>query len=196
MLQRPAVGPVRCNIIGGAASLNSSMAVTVVPYSSDWGRKYQLEEARIRRALGSVAVAVHHIGSTAIPGILAKPVIDVLVEATSLEAVDIRRDRLDALGYEAMGAYGIPGRRYFRKDTANGVRAFHVHVFARGSVEAGRHLAFLDYLQSHPRAALEYSELKRVLTATHNADKNAYVAGKASFVARVMKEATAWKAYE
>lgn len=126
---------------------------------------------------------------------LAKPVVDILVEATSIEEVDDRSDCMKALGYEAKGAYGIPGRRYFRKDTAKGVREFHVHVFAVASEEAERHLAFRDYLRSHPEVAREYSELKRGLVAMHGADKRAYVAGKTPFVARVVQEAVAWKRF-
>jgi len=171
------------------------MAIKLIPHSDAWRRKYELETARIRTALGSTATASHHIGSTAIPGILAKPVIDILVEATSVELVDDRSDCMKALGYEAKGTYGIPGRRYFRKDTPKGVREFHVHVFVVGSEEAEKHLAFRDYLRSHPEVAQEYSELKHGLAARHCADKSVYVVGKTSFIAKIVQDAIAWKRY-
>ncbi len=124
---------------------------------------------------------------------LAKPIIDILVEATSVEEVDNRAKRMEGLGYEAKGAYGIPGRRYFRKDTPKGVREFHVHIFAAGSEEVERHLALREYLRSHPEVALEYSELKRDLIGRRSAGKKAYVAGKAPFVSKVVQEAVAWR---
>ena len=168
------------------------MTGLVVPHSLSWNRKYRLEAARIRTALGAVANAIHHIGSTAIARVLAKPVIDILVEASSVEEVDARAKRLVALGYDAKGAYGIPGRRYFRKDNPQGVREFHVHVFAHGAEEIERHLAFRDYLRSHAGVAREYSELKRALASRHGLDKKAYAAGKDPFVAAVVEEALAW----
>ena len=108
-------------------------------------------------------MAIHHIGSTAIPGIYAKPVIDMLAVVSDIAAVDSYAAAMEALGYEAMGEFGIPGRRYFRRDDANGVRTHQVHAFASGSRDVERHLAFRDFMRAHPDLAREYGELKRAL---------------------------------
>ena len=92
------------------------MIVRVVPYDSDWSRYFELERGRIEAALGDVVVALHHIGSTAVPGLLAKPVIDILLETSNLAELDRRTPDMEALGYEAKGEFGIAGRRYYRRD--------------------------------------------------------------------------------
>lgn len=167
--------------------------VVVVPHDPEWARKFESEAAAIRAALSVAALAIHHVGSTAVPGMHAKPIVDILVEAVSVEAVDERTPALEALGYEARGEYGIPGRRYFRKDDARGVRRFHVHAFAAGAEEAMRHLAFRDYLRAHPEAAREYSRLKRELARRYPADSRAYRDGKDPFVEATLRAALAWR---
>jgi len=164
----------------------------VVPHDPAWRQKFELEAAELASALGPAAVAIHHIGSTAIPGVVAKPVIDVLVEATSVEAIDDRTESVEALGYEAKGEFGIRGRRYFRKDDAAGVREYHVHAFEAGSENVARHLAFRDYLRSHPAVAEAYSRLKRELARRHPSDIEAYRAGKDPFIQATQRVALAW----
>src|SRR5262245_2545019 len=92
----------------------ASAAITLVPHDEAWAREFTREAQRIERALGDVLVDLQHIGSTAIPGIVAKPVIDLLGAVTSVDALDAATSRLEALGYEALGEFGLPGRRYFR----------------------------------------------------------------------------------
>src|SRR5205085_5583576 len=110
---------------------------------------------------------IRHIGSTAIPDIYAKPVLDLLVEVRDITEVDGQSSAMESLGYEVMGEYGIPGRRYFRKDNREGIRTHHIHAFEAGSAEAGRHLAFRNYMITHPVDAQRYSELKRKLAEKH-----------------------------
>ena len=98
------------------------MGVRVVPYDVRWPAQYVIEAHHIRRALGNVAVAIHHIGSTSVPGLSAKPVIDILVEVNGLADVDTRTPAVESLGYEAKGEFGIPGRRYFRRHDTSGTR--------------------------------------------------------------------------
>lgn len=118
------------------------MRVVVVPHDPAWSRRFESEAELVAEAFGSAAVAIHPIGSTAIPGIFAKPTIDMLVEAASLDAIDRRVAALDALAYEATGEFGIVvRRRYFRRDNAAGVREYRIHAFAVRSGEAARHLA-------------------------------------------------------
>ncbi len=137
--------------------------VFVVPHDTRWSVKFAAESARIAKALGGSLFAIHHIGSTAIPGIDAKRVIDMLAEAASLAEVDSRAGALAMLGYVAMGEYGVAGRRYFRKDDDPGEREFHLHVFAADSPNVERHLAFRDFMRAHPQLAREYSDVKRAL---------------------------------
>lgn len=162
----------------------------VVPHHPGWAAAYRAEADIVRAAMGDTLIAVHHIGSTAIPGILAKPIIDMLGVAHSLDVIEAATPALVAAGYEAMGAFGIEGRRYFRKHDGAGVRTHHLHVFAAGSPHIARHLAFRDYLRAHPERAAAYSTLKQTLAA----DPASYVERKGPFVLAVQAEALAWAA--
>jgi len=166
--------------------------IRVEPHRDSWKQDFEIEAVKIRSALGATLVILHHIGSTAIPGIYAKPIIDILAKVISLEALDANPGGMRSLGYEAMGEFGIPGRRYFRKDDSSGVRTHHVHAFARESPQIARHLAFRDYLISHPRTAQAYSELKRELVPKCNGDIEAYMAGKDPFIKEVEYKALDW----
>ena len=168
--------------------------ITVVPHNPAWSHKYENEAKAIASALGTAAVNIHHIGSTAIPYIFAKPVIDILIAATSLEDIDNKSSFLKALAYETMGEFGIPGRRYFRKEDSAGARQFHIHIFEEGSAEITRHLAFRDYLRTHSNIALQYSSLKRELVRQNSSDIDAYMTGKDPFIKATEADALTWRA--
>jgi len=153
-----------------------------------------MEAGKIRDALGPALNALHHIGSTAIPGIYAKPIIDMLADVTSLEAVELRLREMQALGYESMGEFGIPGRRYFRKMDASGTRTHQIHAFVQQSPDLARHLAFRDYLRAHPDTAQAYSELKRSLVESCNGDMEAYMDGTDGFIKEAERKALCWTA--
>jgi GrpB-like predicted nucleotidyltransferase (UPF0157 family) len=139
-----------------------------------------------------LAVRIHHIGSTAIPGIHAKPIIDILLEVDDIAPFDDRSSSIEQLGYEAMGEFGIPGRRYFRKDDPSGVRTHHLHAFQRSSAEVVRHLAFRDYMIAHPKDARAYSALKRKLARQHPENMAAYMEGKDPFIKEHQAKAVEW----
>lgn len=148
------------------------------------------------RAAGAGDMVVHHIGSTSVPGLAAKPILDLLLEVPDDVALRGLEDArvvaaLRQLGYEARGAYGIPGRRYFPRGGAD--RTHHVHAFVRGSDGAMRHLAFRDYLRAHPDVARAYGELKREVAAASEHDIDAYVDGKHAFVREHERRALAWR---
>jgi GrpB-like predicted nucleotidyltransferase (UPF0157 family) len=168
--------------------------VVVKPHDPHWFDLFRSESAVVARALAPHTCAIHHIGSTAIPTIHAKPIVDMLVEVSDIHAVDDRNPAMEAIGYVAMGEFGIAGRRYFRKNNEHGVRVFHVHAFATGSPEIDRHLAFRDYLLAHPEPAAEYSELKQALAAAHPDDIDAYMDGKDAFIKRIEALALGWHA--
>jgi GrpB-like predicted nucleotidyltransferase (UPF0157 family) len=155
---------------------------------------FALAAADVRPALGDCLAELHHIGSTSIPRIYAKPVIDMLAVISELTAIDARSAAMQALGYEVMGEFGIPGRRYFRRDNPQGRRTHQIHAFALGSTHIARHLAFRDYLRAHPTIAQEYSDLKRKLAAAHPKDIEAYMDGKDAFIKETEAKALVWTA--
>jgi len=161
------------------------MRVIVVPYDPNWPAAFARESVAVSAALGESCLTVHHIGSTSIPEMHAKPIIDMLPVVRSVGEIDARNNAMTALGYEAMGEFGIPGRRYFRKNDASCVRTHQVHVFEAGSPQIARHLAFRDFLLAHPDHAREYATLKQLLAAQHPNDIEAYMDGKDSYIKRI-----------
>jgi len=167
--------------------------VEVVPHDARWRDAFEAEAKCVAAALGGNVVAIHHIGSTAIANIYAKPVIDLLVEVRDINEVDGQSPAMESLGYEVMGEYGIPGRRYFRKDSRERIRTHHIHAFEANSAEAERHLAFRDYMIAHPGDAQRYSELKRRLAEEHPQSLDAYMDGKDDFIKEVDRRAARWR---
>jgi GrpB-like predicted nucleotidyltransferase (UPF0157 family) len=165
--------------------------VRVVPHDPAWKEAFEAEAAALRSVLGDEAVAIHHIGSTSVPNLHAKPTVDVLVEAREIGNLDDLETELDEGGYEAWGEYGIPGRRFFTRDRGP-ERLCNVHVFEAGSPGVERHLAFRDYLTRHPETARAYGDLKGDLAERFPADMEAYMNGKDAFVKKVEKEALSW----
>lgn len=159
--------------------------VTVVPYDPDWPRRFD-EERRVLAAVfeGSEAV-VEHVGSTAVPGLGAKPVIDIMVGVPVLVEVEGRIAAFEAAGYEYVPEYEtqLPDRRYFRKPRL-GPRAFHVHCVVTGSDLWIRHLAFRNHLRGHPESAAAYYSLKRELAL--RVSKEEYTEAKSSFIEGVL----------
>lgn len=168
--------------------------VEVVPHNPKWRDAFEVESKYIADVLSENFVAIHHIGSTAIPGIYAKPIIDVLVEVQDITKLDEQSSAMKSLGYEGMGEYGIPGRRYFRKDNQAWSRTHHIHTFKVGSLQIKRHLAFRDYLIAHPEVAQRYSELKRELAEKYPHNIDGYMDGKDSFIKEIDKKAAQWGA--
>jgi len=166
--------------------------VEVVPYDPNWVYAFQAEADEIRRILGQEVVAVHHIGSTAIPNLSAKPIVDLLVVVRDIEKVDAFNERMTQLGYMPKGENGIPGRRYFIKgDEVH--RTHHTHIFQTGHPHIDRHLSFRDYLIAHPEDALPYGRLKQELACRFPTDIDGYVAGKDGFIKEIDRKAQAWK---
>ncbi len=169
----------------------TSRKIEVVPYDPDWPRLFQAEGERLAAALGDEVVAIHHIGSTAIPGVHAKPTLDVLIEVRAIEPIDAADEALVALGYECCGENGIPGRRYFVKQVGS-AHTHHLHVYAVGHPQVERHLRFRDYLRAHREVARAYSQLKARLAQQFPEDGERYTHGKDGFVAEVDRLAAPW----
>lgn len=158
--------------------------VEVVTCDPAWPKRFREEALAIGLALGDTVQALHHIGSTAVPGLSAKPVIDILGVAPDLRAVAARDPALQALGYTPRGAAGIAGRLFYRKERDEG-RSHHLHVFAAGSDHIRRHIGFRNHLASNPKVRAVYGALKEDLAAAHPTDIRAYMAGKDAFIQEI-----------
>ena len=154
--------------------------VEVVPYKEEWVTMFEEESRKIKGVLGKEVINVYHIGSTAIPNIHAKPVIDLMVEVVDINKVDLYNHEMEQLGYEACGENGIPKRRFFRKGGNN--RTHHVHIFEQDNPEIARHIAFRDYMIQHPNEAHKYSQLKLSLAKQFPDNIDQYIEGKDSYI--------------
>lgn len=166
--------------------------VSVVPHNPEWRRGFDEAAQEILQAWGDEVVQVHHIGSTAIPDLAAKPIIDILVEVHDVTRLDGLNENMACFGYQAMGEFGIPGRRFFIRGGDEN-RSHHVHAFNAGCPDVVRHLAFRDFLTAHPARARQYGDLKIALARAHPSDIAAYIAGKHSLVASLEEQALAWR---
>jgi GrpB-like predicted nucleotidyltransferase (UPF0157 family) len=154
--------------------------VDIVPYSDEWPRLYEAEADRIRVALGSNLRVIEHVGSTSVPGLAAKPIVDIAVSVESFDELDV--SALEELGYEYVPEFEdeLPNRRYFRRS------GFHVHVYEREHVEFMDLIRFREYLRTHSEDAHDYGELKRRLAAELADERDAYQAAKGVYVARLV----------
>lgn len=170
------------------------IAVELAPYNRDWADAAEAEAARLTKAIGAVITVVHHIGSTSIPGIRAKPILDLMPLVGDLRELDKARARVEALGYEWFGEYGIVGRRYCKRDDPKtGKRVVQLHFFDLTSPEVRRHLAFRDYMRMHPDMAKAYEAEKLRCQRLHPKNSHAYTDEKSDWIKCM--EQVALKAY-
>ena len=167
--------------------------IVLVPYDPAWPGAFAREAAGLTDSLGDVLLSVEHIGSTSIPGLAAKPVIDILAVVERVDALDTRSTSFEALGYQVMGEFGIAGRRYFRKDDADGRRTHQVHAYSLGADEVTRHLNFRDYLRAHEAVAEGYLSLKKALIDRCVDDMPCYSDGKTDFIRDIERQAVIWR---
>jgi GrpB-like predicted nucleotidyltransferase (UPF0157 family) len=159
--------------------------VEIVPYNPNWEQNFKDEATKIKKIFKQIFVDIHHIGSTAIPLVKAKPIIDIMVEVKDINKVDRYNNKMEESGYEVLGEFGIPKRRFFQKGGNN--RTHHVHIFEKGSPQIKRHIDFRDYLIAHPTIAREYSLLKEKLAKKYHYDIDKYQEGKESFIKKIDK---------
>jgi GrpB-like predicted nucleotidyltransferase (UPF0157 family) len=145
-----------------------------------WPKLFDESASEIKTILGDNCVEIYHIGSTAIPNIYAKPIVDILPVVKDIKIIDSLNSKFEALNYICMGEYGIAGRRFYWKSKTN--RTHNIHLFEQGSSEILRHVAFRDFMRMHKNYAQAYSVLKRCLAEVFTYDIENYVDAKRSFV--------------
>jgi len=165
-------------------------AVTVVRYDPAWPDLYERERALIAHALGDLAVAIEHVGSTAVPDLGAKPIIDMMIGLRDLADHERCLPPLRGAGYEYKGELDIPGRHYFRKPV-RGPRTHQIHMVELGCDFWQRHILFRDYLRDHPQEAQGYYDLKLRLAERFGTDRLGYNEAKTAFIESVLVRARA-----
>ncbi|WP_338157183.1 GrpB family protein [Atopococcus tabaci] len=175
------------------------MKVNVVDYSLDWEKSFDQEAKKIRKSARHQEnlVSILHIGSTSVPALKAKPIIDMMLIVEDIAVLDQERDVFETLGYEYMGEYGLPGRRYMRKGGDERTHQIHAYQYDNSN-EILRHVVFRDYLIQHEKTAREYEKLKTQLASLYPDDIEDYNKGKNDFVKKIEKRALMeyWKKKE
>lgn len=167
------------------------MIVEVKEYDPKWNCIYLEEVEKIKKILQDELIEIYHIGSTSVKGLKAKPIIDMMPVVKDINNIDQYNSEFILLGYEPMGEFGIPKRRFFKK--GNEKRTHHIHIFQiTDKYNIERHLAVRDYLREHSEDAKIYGELKYELAQKFSKDIEAYCEGKDSFVKDLEKKALAW----
>ncbi len=159
--------------------------ILVAPYSDEWPEMFEALKARVENALGATGRRIEHVGSTSVPGLPAKPIIDIDVVIEGDDQLGEVVDRLTAIGYMFEGDRGVTGRYAFASPP--GSPDHHLYVCAEGSPELHRHILFRDYLRSHPEEAAAYGELKQQLTRRNPGDRGAYTCGKSHWIERALR---------
>ncbi len=166
--------------------------IVVTNYNPLWKDMFETEATAIKKILGDNCIAIHHIGSTSVPGLAAKPIIDIMPVVHNLEEVDKTASEFEHIGYEYLGEFGIAGRRYLRK--GGDERTHQIHIFSeRSFIDIERHLAVRDYLRAHKNVCDEYAKIKIKLAKQFPYDIDGYCDGKEEFVRQMESDALQWK---
>jgi GrpB-like predicted nucleotidyltransferase (UPF0157 family) len=166
-------------------------AVRIVAYDPAWPALAEAELGRIEEALGSVAVRLEHVGSTAVPGLSAKPILDLQLSVAAIDARERYAEPLARLGYVFVPAPESPDYHFFAKPPQR-PRTHHLHVCQAGTEHELRHVAVRDFLRAHADEAARYAALKRRLVARHPHDRLAYMDGKDVYVKALEERAVKW----
>ena len=166
---------------------HNTPAVEIVDYDSSWPTAFATLRSRILGALGTIADSIEHVGSTSVPGLAAKPIIDLDVVVLSASDVPSAIERLGLLGYLHRGNLGIEGRETF--ESPSGLVAHHLYLCIRGSAALTNHLTIRNYLRHNSDAAVTYGILKRRLAKQFPTDVDRYMDGKTDFILGILREA-------
>ena len=165
--------------------------IIIAPYDERWPREFEAEAKRILDGFGDAALRIEHVGSTAVPGLASKPVIDIQVSVASLQPAALHRGRLQALGYTHYPLGDFDFVYPFFKRPESWPSSHHVHLCVSGSPQERDHLAFRDHLRGNPAAAASYEKLKRSLAPTHDGltleSQESYSLAKTEFIRSVLR---------
>lgn len=165
--------------------------VKVTEYNKEWPLMYEKEAVKLRKIFRSEIIEIYHIGSTSVDGLIAKPIIDIMPIVRDVNRVDDYNTEMIDIGYEPKGENRLPGRRFFQK--GGDERTHHIHFYEMGNTEIERHLAFRNYLRTHPDVLKKYGSLKKELSQRFPRDIAAYISGKEQLVLEIEKKAMDWK---
>lgn len=166
------------------------LPIVIADYDQRWPSIYAEESKRILEAAGEWLLGIEHVGSTSVPGLAAKPIVDIMPGLRSLDDAGPVIRALEEIGYQYIPDYEdeLPERRYFVRPPGRGYRhkrQFHIHAVETTSQFWRRHLAFRDYLRLHPETAAEYAALKRRLADEYGSDREGYTEAKTGFITRI-----------
>ena len=164
--------------------------VEVKPYNEQWLSIFEEEANIFHKILGLEIIDIHHIGSTSVNGLKAKPIIDIMPVVKDINRIDKFNISMIGIGYKPKGENGISQRRYFQKGGDN--RTHHVHIYQLGNSEIERHLAFRDYLRTHSDVAKKYGDLKEYLSQLFPYEIESYITGKEQLDMEIERKAMFW----
>ncbi len=168
----------------------TSEPVVIVAYDPTWPARFEAAASELRETVGAVLVAIEHVGSTAVPGPAAKPIIDMMAFVPHFADRFTTVAPLVARGWQSLGEYGIPGRHYFQR-WRGGRATHHLHMFVVDLQHPRPEIVFRDYLRRHADVAAEYATLKSSLAARHRDDREGYTEGKTAFIREALRRAEA-----
>ncbi|WP_438496986.1 GrpB family protein [Paenibacillus sp. IHBB 3054] len=167
----------------------SPVPIEVVPYNPVWKVEFSRIKERMLEILGDLVITVEHVGSTSIEGLAAKPIIDLDVVMESYEALPDIIERFREFDYVHLGNLGIEGREVFECEKDDGLMHYHLYVCPKDGKGYLEHIAFRDYLRSHPAAVQAYEKVKLALAEQYRNDREAYTEGKTAFVHSILNKA-------
>ena len=171
----------------------SRYEVQLKVHSSLWSEAFSVLQEKLNEAC-AFKIQFHHIGSTSVSGIRAKPILDVLGVGASVEILDDEKSAVESLGFTWKGEYGIPGRRYSVLYDPSENRSFvHLHMFVEGNPEVEKHILFREYLRAHPSAAQTYDGKKAELSERFKSQRDKYTEGKSELIQNLLNRAKVWK---
>jgi GrpB-like predicted nucleotidyltransferase (UPF0157 family) len=161
-----------------------SLTSDICDYDPQWPAMFEAERLRIQQKLGHLVREIHHVGSTAVLGIKAKPEIDLLIVVNSISEINAINSSMAELGYDVRGECGIEGRHYYSKNSQS-ARTHKAHVCEISHSNVARQIAFRDYMRDHPKDAEEYAVLKMRLAKSNSKGMAEYLEGKQSYIERI-----------
>lgn len=168
-----------------------SFELKPVSYNGRWPEFFKIESARIQNTFPNLALKIEHIGSTSIAGLIAKPILDILIEVPT-DKLNHLQSPLLGLGYNSKGEFGIPGRSYFSRKNTSSELAVHIHAFEKDHPAILKHIAFRDYLRAHPHIAHEYGTLKEQILSLFDVTRENYQDRKQPFIETINAHAMDW----